>query len=68
LSFAGVDQPGAAEKQVGAVLENLEEEDVDGDVAVVEVFDDVDYTLALGRADNSCRPVRASPSETLGAD
>src|SRR5690606_29155913 len=40
LGYSRVDEPGAAEELVWAVLEDLEKEDVDRDVAVVEVFDD----------------------------
>ena len=44
LCLAGVDEPGAAEKLLRAVLEDLEEEHVDRDVAGVQIRDD-----ALGR-------------------
>jgi len=40
LGFAGVDEPNAAEELLGAVLEHLEEQHVDGDVPRVEVVDD----------------------------
>ena len=40
LGLARIDEPGTAEEFFGAVLEDLEEENVDRDVAGVEVLDD----------------------------
>ena len=46
LCLTRIDQPGSAEQAVGAVGEDLEAQDIDRDIAVVQVADNPRVVLA----------------------